>query len=454
MDSVTARAVGTKEFGEQVMRKVSWRLIPLMMLLFFLAFVDRVNVGFAALTMNKDLGLSASIFGTGAGIFFVGYCLFEVPSNVILDKLGARKWLARIMVTWGLISAGMAFTQGPKSFYVLRFLLGMAEAGLFPGLILYLTYWFPASYKGKIIGAFMTAIPMSSVIGAPISGWLLGVTGWGMTGWQWMFVLEGIPSVIVGIFVFFGMTDKPQKAAWLTEDEKDWLVRVLDNERRTRESVHHFTLREALTYPRVIALGVIHAGMQVALYGFNFWVPTIVKGLGGGGLLTNVQVGFLAMIPYACGAAAMILWGRHSDRTGERTWHVALAGICGGVGLACSGFLGGSPTLGLAALSLASIGIMAMYPTFWTLPTSLLSGRAAAGGIALISAIGNMLAYFGPSVMGYLRDLTKSYTYGLLALAAGIVLSAIGTLILGHNPALEESGILKEEAKAKVAKAG
>jgi ACS family tartrate transporter-like MFS transporter len=450
MNSLVANPQESQAFGERVLRKVSWRLIPLMMMLYFVAFLDRVNVGFAALTMNKDLALSAAVFGNGAGIFFVGYCLCEVPSNIMLDKLGARKWIARIMITWGLISAGMSFAQGPHSFYLLRFLLGAAEAGLFPGLILYLTYWFPSSYRGKIIGSFMIAIPLSSIIGAPISGALLGVQGLGLHGWQWMFILEGLPSVVIGFFVWFGMTDRPEKATWLTQPEKDWLVGIQAAEQKMRESVHRFTLAQVLIYPRVLLLGVVHSGMQVALYGFSFWLPQMIKSLGG---LTNLQVGFITMIPYLFGAAAMYFWGRHSDRKRERVWHVATAGLCGGIGLAGSAYLGSSPVLALVALTISAMGIMAMYPTFWTLPTSMLSGKAAAGGIALISAIGNLLAYFGPSIMGYLKGLTNKYTYGLLALAAFIVCSSILTVIMGQNPALEKSEMMVEGTAAKAAKA-
>lgn len=436
MDSMAATQVDSQEFGKQVMRKVSWRLVPFVMLLYFISFLDRVNVGFAALTMNKDLALSATIFGTGAGIFFIGYLLCEVPSNIMLDKLGARIWIARIMITWGLISAATAFTQGPRSFYILRFTLGCAEGGFFPGMLLYLTYWFPASYRGKVVGAYMMAIPLSNFIGAPISGALLGLQGWGLHGWQWLFILEGLPAVLLGVFVFFWMTDKPEKANWLAPQEKEWLVRVMDADRKTREAVHHFTLREALFHHRVLLLGLVHTGMLMASYGINFWLPQIVKGFGG---LTNLQVGFIAMIPWAFATAAMYLWGRHSDRTHERIWHVALAGLFCGFGLGCSAYLGGSPVLALTALTIATVGIMAMLPVFWTLPTALLSGRAAAGGIGLISAIGNLGSYFGPSIMGYLRDRTHSHTAGLLALATFIVCGSILALILGHNPALEKS---------------
>jgi D-galactonate transporter len=442
MHSAIASRADTQAFGENVLRKVSWRLIPFMILLYFVAFIDRVNVGFAALTMNKDLALTATVFGNGAGIFFIGYFFFEVPSNVIMHKIGARIWIARIMITWGLISAGMAFTHGPMSFYVLRFLLGLAEAGFFPGMILYLTYWFPSSYRAKVVGSFMIAVPISNVIGAPISGALLGIQAFGLRGWQWLFILEGLPSVLLAFVVWFVMTDRPEKATWLTQPERDWLIRVLDTEQKTRESMHHFTLGQALVHPKVLLFGLMYFGVVIALYGFSFWVPQIVKGLGG---LSNFQVGVLTMIPYAFGAAAMYLWGRHSDRTRERVWHVFLPGLIGGIGLASSGFLSGSPVLALAALTLSSIGIMAMLPMFWTLPTAMLSGTAAAGGIALINSVGNLGGYFGPAIMGYLRDLTHKYTFGLVVLAFFMAGSGVLALIMGHNPALEKSGMLGEE---------
>jgi MFS family permease len=317
----------------------------------------------------------------------------------------------------------------------LRFVLGCAEGGFFPGILLYLTYWFPASYRGKVVGAYMMAIPLSNVIGAPISGALLGVEGWGLHGWQWLFILEGLPAVVLGLVVFFWMTDKPEKANWLAEPEKEWLVRVMSEDRKTREAVRHFTLREALLHPRVLLLGLVHTGMLMSSYGINFWLPQIVKGFGG---LSNLQVGFLAMIPWAFAAVAMYLWGRHSDRTHERIWHVTLAGLACGLGLGCSGFLGATPALALTALTIATVGIMAMLPVFWTLPTALLSGRAAAGGIGLISAIGNLGSYFGPTIIGFLRDRTHSYTAGLLGVAIYIGCMSILALILGHNPALEK----------------
>ncbi len=427
------------------MRKVSLRLIPFMVLLYFVAFLDRVNVGFAALTMNKDLGLTATVFGNGAGIFFIGYFIFEVPSNVALEKFGARMWIARIMITWGIISGLMALTKGPISFYTLRFLLGIAEAGFFPGMILYLTYWFPSAYRAKIVGCFLLAIPISSIIGAPISTALLGTSILGMKGWQSLFILEALPALVLGVVVLFFMTDKPEKAHWLTPAERDWLSRVLQAERKTRESVHHYTLGQALMNPRVVLFGLMYFGIVIGLYGFSFWLPQIIKGFGG---LSNWQVGLITMIPSAFAAATMYLWGRHSDKTGERVWHVFLPAIIGGTSLAISGFLTGTPALALVALTIGAMGIYAALPTFWTLPTAMLSGTAAAGGIALINSIGNLGGYFGPSFMGYLKDWTKSHTYGLIGLGACMAMSGFLALAMGHNRELEKSGIAELQSDA------
>ena len=427
------------------MHKVSWRLIPFMVLLYFVAFLDRVNVGFAALTMNKDLGLTATVFGNGAGIFFIGYFIFEVQSNIALEKFGARMWIARIMITWGIISGLMALTKGPISFYTLRFLLGIAEAGFFPGMILYLTYWFPSAYRAKIVGCFLLAIPISSIIGAPISTALLGTSILGLKGWQSLFILEALPALVLGVVVLFFMTDKPEKAHWLTPAERDWLSRVLQAERKTRESVHHYTLGQALMNPRVVLFGLMYFGIVIGLYGFSFWLPQIIKGFGG---LSNWQVGLITMIPSAFAAAAMYLWGRHSDKTGERVWHVFLPAIIGGTSLAISGFLTGTPALALVALTIGAMGIYAALPTFWTLPTAMLSGTAAAGGIALINSIGNLGGYFGPSFMGYLKDWTKSHTYGLIGLGACMAMSGFLALAMGHNRELEKSGIAELQSDA------
>jgi nitrate/nitrite transporter NarK len=314
-------------------------------------------------------------------------------------------------------------------------------------MILYLTYWFPSAYRAKIVGAFLLAIPISSIIGAPLSTALLGTSILGLKGWQSLFILEALPALVLGFVVLFFMTDKPEKAHWLTPAERDWLSGVLQAERKTRESFHHYTLGQALMNPRVVLFGFMYFGIVIGLYGFSFWLPQIIKGFGG---LSNWQVGLITMIPSAFAAVTMYLWGRHSDKTGERVWHVFLPAIIGGTSLAISGFLTGTPALALVALTIGAMGIYAALPTFWTLPTAMLSGTAAAGGIALINSIGNLGGYFGPSFMGYLKDWTKSHTYGLIGLGACMAMSGFLALAMGHNRELEKSGIAEMQPDASV----
>jgi D-galactonate transporter len=431
--TATPGSAADSDVASVTIRKVSRRLVPFLILCYFIAYLDRVNVGFAALTMNKDLGFSPLVYAWGAGIFFIGYFLLEVPSNVILERVGARRWIARIMLTWGVLSSAMALIWNESSFLVLRFLLGAAEAGFFPGIILYLTYWFPAEHRARITGAFMVAIPVSSVIGAPVSGLILGLDGvLGLRGWQWLFLLEGIPSVLLGFVVLAYLTDRPAQATWLTPQERAWLTAQLDRERQTREALHRFTLGEALRHPRVLALALVYFGIVAANYGLSLWLPQIVKGFG----LTNFETGLVTAVPYAFGAIAMVLWGLHSDRTTERTWHVVLPALAAAIGLAASAYIG-SPFLTMAALCVAGIGIFAALPTFWTLPTALLSGTAAAGGIALINSVGNLSGFAGPYLVGWIKEATGDFSMGLLALAVAPLVSAVVALWLGHDPALE-----------------
>src|SRR6185295_8375478 len=313
-------AVSAKsDIETSTIRAISWRLIPFLVLAYFFSYLDRVNLGFAALTMNADLKFTPLIFAWGAGIFFIGYFIFEVPSNLALEKFGASRWIARIMVTWGIISSAMAIVSGEWSFYILRFLLGIAEAGFFPGIILYLTYWYPAEYRARCIAAFAIAVPVSTVIGAPISGLLLGLDGaLGLKGWQWLFIIEGVPSVLLGIITWFYLTDRPEKADWLTGEQKAWLSSRLAAENAAKQKAVHLTLGQALTSPKVITLSLIYFGFVGALYGMQFWLPQIVKAFG----FSNLQTGFVTAIPYLFGTIAMILWARHSDATRERVAHV------------------------------------------------------------------------------------------------------------------------------------
>ena len=408
--------------GSAVLRKAAWRLIPLLGVLYFFAFLDRVNVGFAALTMNVDLGLSSAVFGLGAGIFFIGYVAFEVPSNILLERFGARVWIARIMLSWGVLSAAMAFVQGPTSFYVVRFLLGVAEAGFFPGIIYYLTCWFPARDRARIIALFMIALPLSSVIGAPISTAILGLQGFGLRGWQWMFLLEAIPTILLGLVVLRFLPDRHTDVAWLTKEEKVWLGRELASE-VVAHGAHTQSLRQALLMPRVWRYGLVYFCVLVGLYGFSFWLPQIIASLG---TLTNVQVGAVATIPYALACIALVLWGRHSDATGERSLHVALPPALAALALVAGGWLGG-PVVAFVALCLAAIGIYAGLPAFWALASRGLQGAAAAGAIALINSLGNIGGFLGPFAIGMVKQRTGSFAISMLFIASCL---AVGSAIV------------------------
>ena len=422
--------------------RVTKRLVPFLILCYFVAYLDRVNVGFAALTMNKDLGLTAQAYGIGAGIFFLSYFLFEVPSNLFLERFGARKWIARIMFSWGLLSMMTAFipqisaATGQSTttvFYAIRVLLGVAEAGFFPGIIFYLTLWFPAAYRGRIIGYFMAAIPLSSVIGSPISGQLLNLHGWmGLAGWQWLFIIEAAPALLLAVVVFFYLTDRPADAKWLPLDQRAWLAQRLDEEHRQRVAVQHFSVLEALGNTRVLLLSFVYFGAVAANYSLGFFLPQIVRDFG----LSFGWTGVVAAIPYVAGTLGMVYWGRHSDRTGERREHTALAALVAGAGIVASTLVD-DPTGKMIALSLAGFGVFAVLPVFWTLPTAFLSGSAAAGGIAIINSIGNLSGFAGPFVMGKMKDATGSYTIGLLAVAGVVFLAMLVVLSLPHEAKLE-----------------
>jgi D-galactonate transporter len=419
---------------KRTIAKVTWRIIPFMIVCYFVSFLDRVNLGFAGAAISKQFAFTATVFGLGAGIFFIGYFLFEVPSNIMLDKYGARRWIARIMLTWGLVSGATAFVQGEYSFYAIRFLLGVAEAGFFPGIILYLTYWFPAAYRARIVGWFMVAIPVSSVIGAPVSTWILGMDGAaGLAGWQWLFIIEAVPSVILAFVVLAFLTDKPAAATWLDADERKWLNGTLEDERRHREAVKKFGLMEALTNPRVILLSLVYFGDVAALYGVGFWLPQI---LGPFHLSPLVNIGALA-IPYAVGAVGMVLWVKRSDRLAERRLHTAIPAFVACLGLALVPVVG-DPMVKVVMLCVAALGIFAMLPVFWTLPTAFLTGTAAAGGIALVNSIGNLSGYVGPQVIGVLKDQTGSYDAGIWFLAACAFVAGVIVLLLGHKPEFEK----------------
>jgi D-galactonate transporter len=401
------------ELERSTIRAISMRMIPFLVMAYFFAYLDRVNLGFAALTMNADLKFSPTVFAWGAGIFFIGYFIFEVPSNLALERFGASRWIARIMVTWGIISTLMATISGEWSFYILRFLLGVAEAGFFPGIILYLTYWYPAECRGRFLAAFVVAVPMSTVIGAPVSGLLLGLDGaMGLKGWQWLFVIEGIPSVLLGIVTWFYLTDRPEKAEWLNADQKAWLASKLQAENAAKQAARHLSLGQALSSGKVIALSLIYFGYVGAVYGMQFWLPQIVKAFG----LTNAQTGFVTAIPYLFGTIAMIFWARHSDATRERVAHVGGPLLLTALALGVSSYIT-DPTTTMIVLTVAAIGMFCTFAVFWTLPTAWLSGTAAAGAIALINSIGNLAGFGGPYLIGWVKETTGNTSTGLLVLS-------------------------------------
>ena len=419
---------------QRTMARLSARLVPFLIVCYFIAYLDRVNVSFAALTMNKDLGLSASTYGFGAGIFFLAYSLLEVPSNLLLAHFGARRWIARIMFSWGIMSGAMALIGGETGFYVVRFLLGAAEAGFFPGMIFFLTLWFPAAYRARVIGYFMAAIPLSTVIGAPVSGALLGLDGvLGMHGWQWLFILEALPALLLSVAVLFYLTDKPADAAWLRDDERRWLVDRLAAEERQRLTARHYSVLQALLNPRVLALSLVYFGAVATNYGLSFFLPQIVA-FG----MTNLQTGFVSAIPYVVGVLSIVWWGHRSDAKLERRFHTAFAIFVVAAGLTVAAFLD-DPRAKMVAFSVAGFGIFGALPVFWTLPTAFLSGAAAAGGIAIINSIGNLAGFAGPSVMGLIKDSTGSFTDGLLVLAGTAVVAMVIVLALGHDTALERT---------------
>jgi ACS family tartrate transporter-like MFS transporter len=424
------------EIETSTIRAISWRLIPFLVLAYFFSYLDRVNLGFAALTMNAELKFTPLIFAWGAGIFFIGYFIFEVPSNLALEKFGASRWIARIMVTWGIISALMATVSGETSFYVLRFLLGVAEAGFFPGIILYLTYWYPAEYRARFLAAFAIAVPVSTVIGAPISGLMLGLDGiMGLKGWQWLFVIEGVPSVLLGIVTWFYLTDTPEKANWLTSEQKAWLAARLQAETATKQAASHMTLGQALSSPKVITLSLIYFGFVGALYGMQFWLPQIVKAFG----LSNAQTGFVTAIPYLFGTIAMILWARRSDATRERIAHVGGPLLLTAVALGVSSFIT-DPTTTMIVLTIAAIGVFCTFAVFWTLPTAWLSGTAAAGAIALINSIGNLAGFGGPYLIGWVKEATGSTSTGLLVLSLLPLVAGLLVFVGGHETKTEFAG--------------
>jgi MFS transporter, ACS family, tartrate transporter len=434
------------ELEKSTTSKVMWRLLPFLVLCYFVAYLDRVNVGFAKLQMNAALGLSESAYAFGAGIFFVAYFLLEVPSNLALNRFGARMWIARIMFSWGIISALFAFIRPISAatgispewvYFILRFLLGMCEAGFFPGVIFYLTLWLPSTYRARAVSLFMLGIPISSIIGAPISGALLNITAWNLEGWQWLFIMEAVPAILLAGVVIVFLTDWPARAKWLQPEEKQWLDERLkqENQRKIEAGFGHVSLWQSISNPQVMACAFVYFCLNAASYGVSFFLPTIVKGFGA----SNFQTGVLAALPFVFGAIGMVTLSRNSDRTLKRREHVAFAMFLAAFGVAAAGLVS-APVLVLGLLCLSQIGVSAMPPLFWPIPNTFLSGASAAAGIAAINSIGNLSGFFGPYMMGLMKDATGTFTLGLVTLGVITALGGVAAMWLQVNKSTEAVG--------------
>jgi MFS transporter, ACS family, tartrate transporter len=416
---------------KSAMRKIYLRLLPFAIFTYFLAYIDRINVSFAGLTMRGDLGLSATAFGFAAGTFYWGYFLFEVPSNIVLEKIGARIWIARIMITWGIFAGMTALVVGSSSFAVVRFLLGAAEAGFFPGIVLYFTYWFPARHHARIVSGFLIGLPIAVAAGAPVSTALLGLDGvLGLRGWQWMYIAEGVPTILIGIVTLFVLTDRPEQAKFLTPQEKTWLAATLQAERRAKEAVRTFSLWQGMFNPKVLLLALNYFGIVVASLGVLIFVPQMIKSLGD---LSNMTVGWLTMIPYITGGIGLVVWGRISDRMNERRWNLLAACVVSTVGLIIAGMTMGT-WWALVGLSIATFGFYGSKGPFWSMPPMFLTGTAAAACIAWINSIGNLGGFFGPWYVGVVRDMTGSYAGGLYGLAFLCLMSSFVCAFFLHIP--------------------
>ncbi|POR51943.1 MFS transporter [Bosea psychrotolerans] len=419
--------------ADRIVGKVIWRLLPFMALLYFVNQLDRVNISFAALTMNQDLGFTAQMYGFGAGIFFVGYFIFEIPSNLLLHRFGARLWIFRIMLTWGAVSVAMAWVNSPQAFYVMRFLLGFAEAGFVPGMFLYLTYWIPKAYRGKALGLFIIAAPATPVLAGPISTLLLEMDGLlGLRGWQWMFILEGLPAIVLAFVTLSYLTDRPANAQWLTAQERTWLEDTIAAEEKVVAQHGSDSLWDGLRSLKVMTLTICYLMLVIGTLGVAFFLPQIIRTFG----LGNLAVGFVIAIPYGLAAAACILWPRRSDRKRERRWHLALACFAGAGGLAVAASIG-THWLAILPLCVALMGVYAALPVFWCIPGNYLIGLAAASGIALINSIGNLGGFIGPFLVGWLRDLTGSFNTALLCLSIGPLVA--GLIILAMPGEIDKS---------------
>ncbi|GEN61576.1 MFS transporter [Acetobacter nitrogenifigens] len=404
-------------------RKVMWRMLPILTFGYLFNFLDRTNIGFASLQMNRDIGLSATQFGWGAGILFVSYCGFEVPSNLMMYRFGARAWISRIMISWGLVSCAMSLAFNPTSFYLLRFALGMAEAGLFPGIAFFLSAWFPAEYRARILAWFLLAIPLSSVFGGPLGGMLLGLDGMlHLAGWQWLFIVEGVPTVIIGLLTIKLLSDRPADASWLSEDEKNIIIQSLNNEKSDRE-ISHFGL--AIRDMRVWICAGVYLGFTIGSYGIQIWLPQILKLQ----RLSDAQIGWISALPYAVASIGMMVWAQYADHSGRKILNLTLCCTLAAAGFVIAVFFG-HPLIALLGLTAALVGVNSARAIFWAIPTRFLKGKAAAGGIAFINTIGTVGGFIGPSIVGYLKDRTGSFNMGLMVMAGFLAMSILLSLSL------------------------
>jgi ACS family tartrate transporter-like MFS transporter len=418
------------DVGQRARRRIARRILPFLFILYFIAYLDRVNVGFAGLEMSHNLGFTDRVFGLGAGIFFAGYFLFEIPGALIVERWSARKWIARILITWGLVTILVSMIHTPMQFYGARFLLGLAEAGFFPGIIVYLTHWFRNEDRARAGALFMTAIPVANVLGSPLAGWLLEVHWLGIPGWRWLFIVEGIPAVLLGILTLLCLTDWPRQASWLPKDEKEWIMGELQREREAKNAAGAWTVSQALASRKVILLASVYFFALVGLYGFNFWFPTILKRATG---LPNLTVTLIAALPYLLGVVVMLWNGWHSDRTGERRWHTCLILFFCGAFMALAVAFQNNLWLGLGLLILSGACTTAFMPSFWQLPTGMLNESAAAASIGLINSVGGLGGFVGPYFVGYLRTLSGSFSLSLVFMVASLFLSAALVLTLRIN---------------------
>lgn len=425
--NLISRNTFNNEQDSVLWNRIAWRLLPFLFVLYIIAFLDRVNVGFAKLQMSADIGLSDMAYGFGAGVFFIGYCLCEIPSNMMLQKVGARFWITRIMITWGLLSVSMMFVQTPTSFYILRFLLGMAEAGFYPGVVLYMTYWFPSYARSQGMAWFNLGIAMAGVLGSPLSGWIMqtfaGVHG--LAGWQWLFLLEGTPAVVMGIVVYLYLDDRPGNVHWLTPAQNMRVVQHLAEQRQAHEAAGaHHNFRAAFVNKGLWCLIYVNFALLCGTYGVSFWLPQIVQSLG---VKSLFNTGLIAAIPFAVASVIMVLVSRHSDKTRERRWHGTLCNLASALGLAIAAYFHDQPVLSLAGLSLAMSGGLAGFCVLWALPGVLLTGTAAAAGIALIATVGNLGGYASPFMMGWVKQSSGHLEYGLYVLA---IMTLIGAWVM------------------------